>query len=330
MAGQSWAVPAEGGYMYSDELSDVLRQQVQPLTKFRQLCDAQDGSEKGLNRGDKFNWNVYGIINSQGRRLGEVTAMPEGGFSVIQHQLTVYEAGNSVPYTGKLTDMAKHEVVSIIDKTLKDDARKYFDIEAFLQMKATALRAEPVAGTSTTAINLDTNGTASVTNNVALGTGHVKALGDAMKERNIPPYVGDDYLSISHPTTYRTFKNSLETVHQYTETGLGHIFNGEIGRYESFRFIEQTFIPKGGAANSTTYDPWSGTAAPWANAASSWALFMGGDTVTEAVCVPEEIRAKIPGDYGRSRGIAWYYLGGFGLVHPDALNARVVFWDSAT
>jgi hypothetical protein len=42
------------GYMYSDELSDVLRQQVQPLTKMRQLCDAEDGSKKGLNRGDKF------------------------------------------------------------------------------------------------------------------------------------------------------------------------------------------------------------------------------------------------------------------------------------
>lgn len=109
-----------------------------------------------------------------------------------------------------------------------------------------------------------------------------------------------------------------------------HIFNGEIGRYESFRFIEQTFIPKGGAANSTTYDPWSGTAAAWANGLSSWAFFMGADTVTEAICVPEEIRAKIPGDYGRSKGIAWYYLGGFGLVHPDATNARVMMWDSAT
>lgn len=35
MAGQIWAVASEGGFMYSDELSDVLRQQVQPLTKFR-------------------------------------------------------------------------------------------------------------------------------------------------------------------------------------------------------------------------------------------------------------------------------------------------------
>lgn len=43
--------------MYSDELSDVLRQQVQPMTKMRQLCDAEDGTKKGLNRGDKFSWD---------------------------------------------------------------------------------------------------------------------------------------------------------------------------------------------------------------------------------------------------------------------------------
>jgi len=330
MVGQTWTVPAEGGFMYSDELSSVLRQQVQPLTKFRQLCDAQDGTQKGLNRGENFNWNVYSNVGTQGRRLAENSTMPETGFTVIQHSLKVTEAGNSVPYTGKLTALAKQDVITIIDKTLKDDARKYFDIEAFLQMKTTPLRAEPAGGNSPTAIQLDTNGTPSQTNNLAYGTGHTKAIGDAMKERNIPPYIMDDYVAISHPSTWRPLKNTLETLHQYTETGLAHIFNGEIGRYESFRFIEQTFIPKGGAFNSTTYDPWSGTAAPWANGLSSWAFHLGADTVTEAICVPEEIRAKIPGDFGRSKGIAWYYLGGFGLVHPDALNARVVMWDSAT
>lgn len=190
MAGQLWSAPAEGGYMYSDELSDVLRQQVQPLTKFRQLCDAEDGTKKGLNRGDKFNWDVYSNVGTQGRRLDENTPMPETGFTIQQHQLTVYEAGNSVPYTGKLLALAKHQVVAIIDKTLKDDARKYFDIEAFLQFKNTPLRFEPSSGNSTTAINLDTAGTATVTNNVALGTGHIKAAVDTMKERNIPYYGG--------------------------------------------------------------------------------------------------------------------------------------------
>jgi hypothetical protein len=96
MTGQVWAVATEGGYLYSDELSTYLRKQVQPLTKFRQLCDAKDGTEKGLNRGDKFNWNVYSNVGTQGRRLSENTTMPETGFTVLQHQLTVNEAGNSV------------------------------------------------------------------------------------------------------------------------------------------------------------------------------------------------------------------------------------------
>jgi len=327
MAGQLWGVAAEGGFMYSDELSDILRQQVQPLTKMRQLCDAEDGTQKGLNRGDRFLWDVYGNVGTQGRRLDENAPVPETGFTILQRSLTVFEAGNSVPYTGKLLALAKHQVASIIDKTLKDDARKYFDIESYLQFKSTVLRASVT--NSTTTVTLDTNGTASLTNSVNLGTGHIKALVDTMKERNIPPYTADDYVSVSHPTTYRNLKNTLETVHQYTETGLQQIFNGEIGRYESVRFIEQTFIPKGGAANATTFDPWTGTAQNWTNNLSSWMFMLGGDTVTEAVCIPEEIRAKIPSDYGRSRGIMWYYLGGFGIVHPDATNARIVMWDSA-
>lgn len=77
--------------------------------------------------------------------------------------------------------LAKHQVTAIIDKTLKDDARKYFDIEAFLQFKSTPLRASQTTGTTT--ITLDTDSTATDTNNVALGTGHLKAMVDTMKER---------------------------------------------------------------------------------------------------------------------------------------------------
>jgi hypothetical protein len=111
---------------------------------------------------------------------------------------------------------------------------------------------------------------------------------------------------------------------------MGKIFNGEKGRYEGCRFLEQNFIPKGGAADSTTFDPYTGTSDAWNNAKSSWAFFCGGDTVNEAMVIPEEIRAKLPGDYGRSGGIAWYYLGGFGIFHDQAAQSRIVKWDSAT
>ena len=234
------------------------------------------------------------------------------------------------PYTGKLELLAKHKVQNIIDKALKHDARKCFDIEAFLQFNLTPLRAVPTGGNSTTAITLTTNSLASTTNNIAMGTGHVKAISDTMKERNIPPFANDAYMCISHPTTYRTFKNSMESIHQYTQEGLQMIRYGEVGRYEDTRFIEQNFIPKGGANNATTYDPVEGVAVPWANGLSSWAFFFGADTCTEAIVVPEEIRAKLPGDYGRSKGIAWYALGGFGITQNDTTNSRIVKWDSAT
>lgn len=179
------------------------------------------------------------------------------------------------------------------------------DIESFNQFNTCKLRAAPTGGTSTTAVTVTTNGSTATVNNVAMGTGHVKAIVDEMRERNIPGFVDDDYVAISHPTTYRPFKNELETINQYTAEGVAKIYNGEVGRYEGTRFCEQNFIPKGGAIDSTAYDPYTGTADAWDNAKSSWAFFCGGDTVNEAMVIPEEIRAKLPGDYGRSGGIAW-------------------------
>lgn len=326
-----WESDANGGYMYHDELSDVLRTALQPNVYFRQFCEPDPGAmQKGLHRGDKYYWSVYGDVATQGRKLAETAPMPETNFTVSQSYLTITEYGNSVPYSGKLTALAKHDVLRIIHKGLKNDARKAFDIAAFEQFNATLLHAVPTGGTSTTSVTLTENGTTVTSNNVAMGTGHVKAIVDTMRERNIPGFAGDDYAAISHPTTFRPFKNELETLHQYTDQGLQKIYNGEIGRYEGCRFVEQNYIPKGGAEDSTTFDPYTATADAWNNAKSSWAFFFGGDTVNEAIVVPEEVRAKLPGDYGRSGGIAWYSLTGFGIFHNVAAQSRIVKWSSAT
>jgi N4-gp56 family major capsid protein len=258
MAGQLFSVSTEGGYMYSDNLSKYLRVEVQPRCKFRQFCDANDQTEMGLHRGDTARWNVYSKIANQGGRLGETTTMPESGFTISQKSLTVFEAGNSVPYTGRLDALAEHDAVTLIDKTLRDDCRKFHDIEAFNVFNTCKLRV--AAATSTTSVVLTTNASTVTTNNVEFGTGHAKAIVDTMKERNIPPFYDDDYVAVTRPTTLRTFKNSLESIKQYTETGLGHIFKGEIGRYEATRYVEQTFIPDGGAIDSTTFSPATGTA----------------------------------------------------------------------
>lgn len=313
MAGQVWVTNNLGGYMWSPNLSKVLRQALQPLVKFRQFADIKDAAVQGKGKGQEYHWNVYSNVATQGTTLTETSTMAETNFTITQGTMTITEYGNAVPYTGKLDDLSEHPVREIIQKVLKNDAKKTLDQAAYDQFSATPLQVIAASGTDTSAITLYTNGTITGTNNVALGKEHVKTIVDTMKERNIPPYEADDYFAIAHPTTFRKFKNDLESIKVYIQEGFQMIMNGEIGRYESTRFIEQTNIAK----------------AAWTNAKSNWCYFFGADTVAEGIAVPEEMRGKIPTDYGRSRGIAWYYLGGFGLVHGVAANARVLKWNSA-
>lgn len=327
MAGQLWAVSTIGGYQYSLELSDLLRTAVQPLVKFRQFCDAKDFTNKGVHGGQLFTWNVYNDVANTGTTLVETNTMAETNYTIAQGTGTVLEMGNSVPYTEFLNNMSKHPVQEIINKVMKNDCKRAMDGQAWRQFDLTPLRVVPAgSGTSTTALTLTTNGTATGTNTIAFGKTHARLIADTMKERNIPPYDGDEYFGIAWVSTWRQLKNDLESVYQYRDSGLQMIINGEIGKYEGIRFVEQTDIPKG-RYNSGNYI--TGSFTTWSTALSDWAFFFGQDTVAEAIVIPEEIRGKIPGDFGRSRGIAWYYEGGFALTQTQAAQARIVKWDSA-
>jgi N4-gp56 family major capsid protein len=322
MSGQLWATDSLGGFLYSKNLSKKLRKAVQPLSKFRQFCDIKDASQQGKKKGDTFTWDVVNNLSVSGTRLTETNTIPETNFTIAQGTLTIRELGNSVPYTGKLDDLSQFDVEMIIDKALKDDVVKALDREAFQQFETCQLRAVASSGTDTSSITLYTNGTVTGTNTIAFSNNHAKSIVDTMKERNIPPYAADDYYALAWPTTLRGFKNNLETIKQYTSEGFNMIKNGEVGRYENVRYVEQTNIAKG----ITTNGGLTGTA--WSQAKSDWIFFFGADTVAEAIAVPEEMRGKIPTDYGRSKGVAWYYLGGFGLCHTQAAESRVLKWDS--
>lgn len=311
MAGQVWGTNNLGGYMSSAKLSKVLRHAVRPMTKFRQLAKPENGI--GKNKGEIFHWNVYSRAATKGAALAENNAMPETNFTITQGALTITEYGNSVPFTQKLDNLSEHPVKSIINEVLKTDAHEALDDAAYAQFNATPLVVTPTGGTATDSVVLVTNGTPTVTNNVELGKDHVKAITDEMKERNIPVWQGNDYVAAGRPRAFRQLKNDLEELHKYVQEGFTMILNGEIGRYEGVRFVEQTNI----------------AAEAWTNGKSSQVHFMGADLVAEGIAVPEEIRGKIPTDYGRSQGIAWYYLGGFGLCHTDAAQARIVKWGSA-
>jgi N4-gp56 family major capsid protein len=308
MAGQVWQTNALGGYMWSANLSRKLRTALQPMVRFRQFCDAREAF--GLGKGETFNWNVYSDLAASGGSLDETQVMPESNFSISQNSLTVTEYGISVPFTKKLDDLSEHPVTEIIHKVLKNDARKALDLAAHAQFDLAKIR---VTGAAADAIVVTEDGSPGAAVSATFNNVHAKLIADEMAERDIPTFDGNNYMAIARPSTLRDFKDDLEGIHQYTSEGWHVIMNGEKGRYEGIRYCEQTNVPSEGYTNTDKI------------------YFFGADTVVEAFAIPEEIRGKIPTDYGRSRGIAWYALLGYGLVHPtDISQQRILVWDSAS
>jgi N4-gp56 family major capsid protein len=302
---QVWQTNSLGGYMWSPNLSRKLRTALQPMIRFRQFADAKEAF--GLGVGETFNWNRYSDVVDEGGELDETEEMPETGFTIGQVALTITEYGNSVPFTKKLDDLSEHPVTEIIHKVLKNDARKALDRAAYAQFNLALLRA---TSTSASAFALETDGTPTGNHTNALTHDHVKLIADELEERNIPTFDGTDYMALFRPRAIRTLKDDLEAVHQYTSEGWHVIMNGEKGRAEGIRFVTQTNIAAAGFTNSDR------------------GFFFGSDTVTEAFAIPEEVRGKIPTDFGRSRGIAWYAELGYGLTHTDLANQRIIVWDS--
>ena len=264
--------------------------------------------------GETWNWTINGNVATSGGRLDEMEKMPESNATITKGSLTVYEYGLSIPFTSKVQMLGKQDVEDMVDNALADDAKKVLDSEVRDQFDDSPLIAVGTAAGTATASNVtfETDGTPSNTNNAGLDKYHVQAIVDWMKERNIPTFSDGDYFCIGRPTSFRVLKNQLESVSQYTDAGFRKIMNGEQGRYEGCRFLEQTNI----ASQS------------WSNSKSDVCHFFGKDTVAEAVVVPEEIRGKIPDDYGRGNGMAWYALLGFGLVRSAAADATIVRWES--
>lgn len=331
MSGQLWAVNSLGGFYYSLNLSKDLRMGVAATSKFRQFCDIRDAWGKVTRSGQTFTWDTVPMMGRGSRLLTETNTIPQGQHTVLQGTLTMNERGFSVPYTEFLESMSQFTVRQPIMKVLKYDAGCDLDCLAHQQFNLTPLRAA-ATGTGDT-VTLTLNSSATLTTSNAISPTNLKSIIDTMKGRNIPRYENGDYYALSRPLAARGIKNALETLLQYTESGIERVMNGEYGRFpEGLRMVEQTTIPVGGATNSTTFDPFTDTGDGWdagTGTAGDWMFVFGEDTVCEAIHTPEEIRAKIPDDYGRSKGVAWYALLGYGITHTNTTQARIVKFDSA-
>ncbi len=165
---------------------------------------------------------------------------------------------------------------------------------------------------STASTTISTSGTASASATSNLSAFNVREVVNFMTKKLIPKYDGRNYVCIAGVTAMSgmhadTAAGGWQDISKYTVTFAPNVFAGEVGEFYKTRFVEETGFLSNTIGNATSYGQ---------------AVFFGSDQVYEAMAVPEEIRVKIPLDFGRDMGLAWYALLGFQTVWNYAVDTE--------
>ena len=308
MAQQSWASDSgANGFRTVVEISKKVVHAAQPMMKFRQFSSVEDAF--GKNKGESV--QIYRAGNtdeeSESDAINELDRIPTLSVAVTPRLITVNEWGRAIPFTGKVETLAEVDVESnVYLKALRNHMAKTIDRQVAAAFKSSDIIAIP---TSSTVITWDVDGTASTTATSNITAKTLKDIVDAMKTgifgnntgRPIPFYDGESYVCIASTTFLRGLKDDAdyETAAKYAHPE--DLYLGEVGRFYNVRFIESN--------HANALDGSVGTGGVLGEA-----VIFGEDPIREVVAIPEEIRSKLPEDYGRDKGLAWYAMLGWGRV----------------
>jgi len=314
----TWTYDAPSGVYKSHAMSSDLRHAAIAETKFMQFVRPEPGFGRGKGESITIT-RVSNLTVPTDGKLTENQKIPEDTLTLTTVAITVEEFGRSVPFTSLSDDLSEFNVENAIQRALKDQMKLVMDNTAAAAFKSTLLKAYT---TSATALTIDPAGNmGAATHNMRVD--HVEVIRDAMYgDYQIPPYEGDDYICLIATRSKRGLMgdSAWEDWHRYTDPS--NKFNSEIGRIENIRFIEVNNF----SALSNSRDASDG-----AEVSLGEAVFFGADAVAMAVAQDPELRAKIPQDYGRDRGVAWYGVLQFGLIWDtaNAGEAKVIHFGSS-
>lgn len=242
--------------------------------------------------------------------LDEGMRIPEDEFDMSTRQITVTELGRSVPFTSLAKDLSEFDVENPIQRKLKDQMRLVLDKLVATAFKSTLIK---YAATGAATNNITTNGTFGAASTVNMNLFHVEEIRDYLYDTlQAPPAEGDDYVGIFRTLGLRGIKRDTkwDEWHKYTDPQAK--WNGEVGRIEGVRFIESNHATALGKVGTSSV--------------LGEGVVFGEDGVAMAEAMTPELRAAIPGDFGRARAVAWYGILAFGLIWDtaNAGEARVV------
>lgn len=300
----TWTFDAPTGTYKSHAMSSKLYEAAVENSVFMDHVVPADGF--GRNSGETISMTrISNITEPTNPGLEEGVRIPEDEVSLSVQTITVREIGRAIPYTNLAMDLSKYDLENPIQRKLRDQMRLSLDTMAATAFKNATVKYAPTGTAATPGATITYNGTQSVAaRNVQVYD--IERIRDLMfDDLHVPPAMNDDYMAIMRTQALRGIKDDSdwEEWHKYTDPTAK--FNGEVGRIESVRFQETNH------ANALTKNLGSGSDL-------GEGIVFGEDAVAMAEAMTPELRAAIPRDYGRDKGVAWY-----GILELDQI------WDTS-
>lgn len=292
---QVWAVQGLGGFSASASLDSEIRQRATATTFFHQM--ALGVSSFGKHRSDRVLLDKLGRLvtpmNTAG--MAETDDFPVTSFPFVQASIVVTEYGNAVEWTEKLETFSQWSAGQMVGMVLRQDQIEGLDRVAYAAYALGRVIYTPLTASTGT---ISTSGTPGAVAGSAMTVAHARDISDYMRSTlRVPAMANGDYFSIAHVDHARGIKDSSEFIDVAKYATPEKLFESEIGKYASIRYVEENNVLVSPAGTNT--------------AGFAQAVYFGSDNVLEAVALAPHLRYKIPQGYGRDRGEAHFYIGGF-------------------
>lgn len=282
--------------------------QAQPNLKFESIC--QTRTELGTTPGSTIKFLRYSSLTGKSE-IAETDTVTTDSFSTSLLSITVTEHAKAVAFTELLLRQSADNVL--------DRAATILGMH-YAKERDRIIRDELLTAPTTLYSN-DKADRASLTGTDTFNLELIRAAVENLATKKAPKFGGDAYICFVHPHQSRKLRSDGAWVNVANYADPSRMINGEIGRIDDVRFIETTMVP---LIKKTTQDIWADSedtgdnTALAANAITDvyQSIILGDWAIGLAEGLPVELRDDGVKDFGRKHALAYYWIGGVGLIEP--------------
>jgi N4-gp56 family major capsid protein len=265
--------------------------------------------------GTGVTFTIFADISAATSTLNEVTDVTPVALSDSQVTVTLNEYGNAVVTTAKLRGTAFTDVDSAAANIIGYNAGDSID-QVIREVLAAGTNVVYATGGTTTPTSRE-----SISTDDILHADDVRRVVAQLRGANVATFNGS-YMGYIHPDVSYDFRSNTDVSAWRTPANYVNpegIYNGEIGLFESVRFIE---TPRAKVfANASNGTSTTGTIDAYCtHVMGRQALAKAYATQDGNGAVPKIVRGNVTDVLMRLQPVGWYWLGGYGRFREASLR----------